>query len=120
MPLASPPASCAGEFRHLRRDLDFAHVGTTGRFLDRGQILFDGIVNVIERFLLGLSLRPAAGQAGAVDALASARRDRHDVVLSRLVANPNEPSQQEFRPLLGCAATRFRLIADGWKLRDYL
>lgn len=64
----------AGKLRHLRRDLDLAHVGATGRFLDRGQILFDGVVDVAERFLLGLSLRPAARKARAVNAIAFVSR----------------------------------------------
>jgi hypothetical protein len=58
----------AGNFRHLlNRYFNFAHVGTTDTFVYGGKILLDGVTNILHRFLLGFSLRPATGERWTID-----------------------------------------------------
>jgi hypothetical protein len=49
----------------LNRNFDFAQQAFAGSFADRSQIFPDRVLNVLQGFLFGSPLRPAAGQPGA-------------------------------------------------------
>ena len=55
----------AGNFGHASGlDFDFSYQGCAGGFSDGAQILANGVLNVVDRCLLGGSLRPAPRQTG--------------------------------------------------------
>src|SRR3954468_5091915 len=52
------------------RDFDFANLSVARQVVDRSQILVNGLLDVLQRLCFGLTLRPAAREAGAGDAVA--------------------------------------------------
>jgi hypothetical protein len=61
----------AGKLRHeSKRHFYFSHIRTLQRIRDGGEIILNGSANILQRFILGRSLRPATGQGGATDGVA--------------------------------------------------
>jgi hypothetical protein len=72
---------CGSQVGHLlNRHFHFAHVGTTNTFVYGGKIILNGIANVLHRFLLGFSLRPATGKRGAIHRVTFFRLMKHDLI----------------------------------------
>ena len=65
----------------LDRDLDFPHLLATQALVDDEQVLADSVPGVVQRFLFGGALRPAARQAGNRDAVPLVRMVNCDLVL---------------------------------------
>jgi hypothetical protein len=64
----------------LSRYFHFAHVGATDAFIHRSKIILDGIANVLHRFLLGFSLRPATGKRRAIHSVTFIRFMKDDLI----------------------------------------
>jgi len=71
----------AGNLRHLlNRHFHFAHVGTTHAFVYGGKIILNRVANVLHRFLLGFSLRPATGKCWTIHRVTLFRLMKHDLI----------------------------------------
>ena len=54
-----------GDLRHTLRDFDFAYHGPFQQVLPGSEVLPDGVLNILESFQLGGTLRPATREARA-------------------------------------------------------
>ena len=60
----------AGDFRHgLDRHFDFTHVSVLNEVVYRRKILLNRMLDILERLLFSLALRPASWQARAGNAI---------------------------------------------------
>ena len=82
--------------RHLYRNLNLPNVRTRRQLRYDGQILLDGIANIVERFCLGLTLRPTARKPGNGDAETFVRVLQHDFVFHRRSSVLDVTSWQRF------------------------
>jgi hypothetical protein len=64
----------------LNRYFNFAHVGPTDTFVYGGKIILDGVTNILDRFLLGFSLRPTTGKRWTIDCVTLVRLMKHDLI----------------------------------------
>jgi hypothetical protein len=89
----SPQMINARDLGHsLNKDFDFANVSPVQRFVHCGQILLNGVTNILDGFLLGLPLRPTARESRTVNSITLVRFLQNDGVAQTHQLNLSFPT----------------------------